>query len=104
MPKPVPRILLTLSILWTAWLLMMLIHETGHVLGATTTGGAVRQTVWHPIVLSRTDVQPNPHPLIELWAGPVTGCLLPLLAAGIAQVSRLRTAYLLWAIAGFCLI
>lgn len=104
MPRHLPRILLILSILWVAWLLMMLTHESGHVPGALATGGTVRQVVWHPAVLSRTDVQPNPHPLIELWAGPLTGCLLPLLAAGIVQVLRLRTAYLFWVIAGFCLI
>lgn len=97
-------IILIISILWIGWLTMMLVHETGHVLGAIASGGTIRQVVWHPMVLSRTDVEPNPHPLIELWAGPIVGSLLPLIAASICLAFRLRTAYLIWVVAGFCLI
>jgi hypothetical protein len=98
------QILLVSSILWLSWLTMMLVHESGHVMGALATGGRVRRVVWHPAVISRTDVQPNPHPLIEVWAGPLIGSLLPLAAAGVASLLRLRAAYLLWVMAGFCLI
>lgn len=98
------QIVLVASILWIAWLLMMLIHECGHVLGAIATGGVVRQFVWYPSVLSRTDVFPNPHLLIEIWAGPIFGSAAPLILAVISQAFRLRIAYLFWAIAGFCLI
>jgi hypothetical protein len=98
------QILLVLSILWLSWLTMMLVHESGHVIGALATGGHVRRVVWHPTVISRTDVQPNPHPLIEVWAGPVFGSLLPLVAAAVASLLRLRAAYLVWVMAGFCLI
>ena len=102
--KPFLRILLIISILWIAWLAMMLVHETGHVLGAIASGGTIRQVVWHPAVLSRTDVEPNPHPLIELWAGPIVGSLLPVIVASICLAFRLRIAYMLWVVAGFCLI
>jgi hypothetical protein len=104
MPPRSRQILLIASILWLSWLTMMLVHEGGHVLGALATGGAVRRVVWHPAVISRTDVSPNPHPLIELWAGPIFGSMIPLILAGAASLLRLRAAFLSWVIAGFCLI
>jgi len=99
-----PRILLIASVLWLSWLLMMLVHEGGHVLGARATGGHVRAVVWHPRVLSRTDVDPNPNPLIETWAGPMVGCLAPSLMAALWTFARRGSAYLAWTFAGFCLI
>lgn len=98
------QILLVVSMLCLSWLMMMFVHESGHVLGAFCSGGRVRQVVWHPAVISRTDVQPNPHPLVEVWAGPVIGSLVPLLVAGGASLVRARAAYLFWVVAGFCLI
>src|SRR5438045_9111146 len=104
MPRRVRQILFIVSILWISWLAMMLVHESGHVLGAVFTGGRVRRVVWHPAVISRTDVRPNPHPLIEVWAGPVVGSVVPLAVAVLASVIRLRVAHVLWVVAGFCLI
>jgi hypothetical protein len=103
-PHRIRQILLLAGILWLSWLLMMLVHEGGHVIGALCTGGVVRRVVWHPAVLSRTEVWPNPHPLVEVWAGPVIGCALPLAVAGLASLIRLRLAYLVWVVAGFCLV
>jgi hypothetical protein len=98
------QILLILSISWLSWLTMMLVHEGGHVLGAWCTGGSVQRVVWHPTVISRTDVSPNPHPLIEIWAGPLVGSIVPMAAAAAASLARLRWAYLVWFLAGFCMI
>lgn len=104
MPHRFHQVLLIVSMLWISWLTMMLVHESGHVIGAVCTGGRVRRVVWHPAVISRTDVQPNPHPLVEVWAGPVIGSLLPLAVACVASLLRLRVGYLFWVAAGFCLI
>lgn len=104
MPRRFCQILLVGGILWISWLVMMLVHECGHVLGGLATGGTVRRIVWHPAVISRTDVTPNPYPLVEIWAGPIIGSVLPIVIAGIASRVRLRAAYLLWVVAGFCLI
>ncbi|HWB53696.1 MAG TPA: hypothetical protein VG722_05865 [Tepidisphaeraceae bacterium] len=104
MPARRAQILLVTSFLWISWLLMMLIHESGHVLGAVISGGVVRHVIWSPLALSRTDVQPNPHPLFEVWAGPIFGATLPLAIGGLLQTLRRRVAYLMWAFAGFCLI
>jgi hypothetical protein len=83
---------------------MMLVHESGHVLAAMLTGGTIQRVVWHPAVISRTDVFPNPHRLIEVSAGPAWGAVVPLVLALGASRIRLRWAYLLWFFAGFCLI
>lgn len=98
------RLLLVLGLGWSSWLLMMLTHELGHVLGAVVTGGTVQQVVWHPAVISRTDVHPNPHPLIQVWAGPVLGCAIPVLVALLIRRFRMPARHLVYAVAGFCLI
>ncbi|MFT3785602.1 MAG: hypothetical protein QM770_05485 [Tepidisphaeraceae bacterium] len=98
------RIILILSTMWLGWLAMTLLHELGHVIGALCTGGVVRRVVWHPLVMSRTDVDPNPHMLVETWAGPILGCVLPIVLASVCTLVRQRCAYLAWTIAGFCLI
>ena len=57
----------------------MLLHELGHIAAAVVSGGSVRQVVLYPLTFSRTDVEPNPHPLLVVWAGPIFWALLPLL-------------------------
>jgi Peptidase M50B-like len=52
-------------------------HELGHVLGAWLTGGRVELVVLHPLAISRTDVRPNPRPLVVAWMGPTVGAVLP---------------------------
>lgn len=98
------QLVLILSLILLSWLGFMIVHETGHVIGAWGTGGTVLRVVLHPLVISRTDVWPNPHPLAEVWAGAVLGVLLPLAAWGLARLVRMPGAYLLRFFAGFCLI
>lgn len=86
------------------WLGMMAVHEAGHVIGATCTGGKVAKVVVHPLTISRTDVSPNPHPLIVVWAGPILGCGLPLLAWSIWRMACIPASYLPRFFAGFCLV
>ena len=83
---------------------MMLVHEAGHVVGALVTGGTVRNVVWHPLVISRTDVKPNPSPLVVVIAGPVVGSLLPLAGYLAMRFLSLRSSQLAGFFAGFCLI
>lgn len=83
---------------------MQLVHESGHVLGALATGGRVTHVELKPWTISRTDVEPNPHPLVERWSGPIIGSMLPLAGWGIASMLRQSWAYLLRFFAGFCLI
>jgi hypothetical protein len=97
------QIILIVSFLPLCWLGMMAVHEFGHVLGAWFTGGTVTRVVLHPLTISRTDVSPNPQPLVVVWAGPVFGCLLPLLVFALVALLRWPT-YLVRFFAGFCLI
>jgi hypothetical protein len=80
---------------------MMGVHELGHVVGAWLTGGVVQKVVLHPLAISRTDVEPNPQPLVVVWAGPFVGVLLPLGAGSLFHVGKFRGAYLLRFFAGF---
>lgn len=87
----------------TFWLLMMCVHELGHVLAARATGGHVAGVELSPFRLSRTDVSPNPMPRTVAWAGPLFGAIAPTLAVALARLARRRAAWLR-AFAGFCLI
>ena len=87
-----------------SWFAMMAVHELGHVLGALVSGGAVTRVVLHPLTISRTDVAPNPHPLLVVWAGPLFGAAAPLLAWIAAKSARVPFWFVLQFFAGFCLI
>ncbi|MCG8449773.1 MAG: M50 family metallopeptidase [Pirellulales bacterium] len=82
----------------------MAVHELGHVLAGWLTGGTVTKVVLHPLAISRTDVSPNPNPIIVVWAGPLLGVLLPLLIWLVCFLARIPGAYLPRFFAGFCLI
>lgn len=92
------------STLMLSWLLMQIVHEFGHIVGAISSGGRIERAVLYPFTISRTDVQPNPHPLIVVWSGPLIGVLLPLVIWGAAFVVKMPGSYLLRFFAGFCLI
>ncbi|MCU0880337.1 MAG: M50 family metallopeptidase, partial [Pirellulaceae bacterium] len=98
------QILLLLSAALSAWLGMQAVHELGHVVGAWLTGGTVERVVLHPLAISRTDVAPNPEPLVVVWAGPIVGILLPLAAWGIVAYAARQGAWAVRFFAGFCLL
>jgi hypothetical protein len=98
------QILLIGSFIGFSWLTMQVVHELGHVLGAVTTGGTVTKVVLHPFTISRTDVYPNPHALVEVWAGPIVGVLLPLVVYLFAKVLGSPGIFLFRFFAGFCLV
>jgi hypothetical protein len=86
------------------WLGMQGVHELGHVLGAWLTGGTVERVVLHPLTISRTDLGSNPQPLIVVWAGPIIGILVPLMAWSCIWGGKWRAAFVLRFFAGFCMI
>jgi hypothetical protein len=98
------RVLLILSTLAVSWLAMQIVHEVGHVIAACSSGGQVVHVELKPWTLSRTDVSPNPSPLLVAWGGPIVGVLLPLIGWWVAHRLRIRIRYLLRFFAGFCLI
>ena len=91
------------GLIGVSWFAMQAVHELGHVLAAWATGGTVQRVVLSPLEISRTDVSPNPRPLIVAWAGPLMGVALPLAAAAMScgrrSIRRAATFF-----AGFCLI
>ena len=92
------------GIVVASWLGMQIVHECGHVLGALASGGRVARVELKPWTISRTDVEPNPHPLMEHWSGPIVGCVLPLIGWLCSRATKRFWAYLLRFFAGFCLI
>jgi hypothetical protein len=102
--RRVGQVILIVTFLGFCWLGFQAEHELGHVTGAWLTGGKVTKVVLHPYTISRTDVEPNPHPLFVVWAGPVVGTVLPLLAFLVAAWARAPDIYLFRFFAGPCLI
>ncbi|WP_254512126.1 M50 family metallopeptidase [Anatilimnocola floriformis] len=98
------RYLFLIALLLTSWLWMQILHELGHVLGGWATGGEVERVILQPLAISRTDVQGSRQPLVVIWAGPIAGCLLPMLLWTIATVAKWSGAFLLRFFAGFCLL
>ena len=101
--------LLIVSTLGLSWLLMMAVHESGHVLHGCWSGARLADLHLPVCGFSRTDFAANPHPLFVAWGGPLWGCLFPLAVAGalrMAFASGRHTAcacYLAAWFAGFCL-
>lgn len=96
--------LLMTSIAALSWLLMMVVHECGHVLNGWLSGARIALVdlpVWG---ISRTDFAVNPHPLFVAWGGGMWGCLLPLVLWTAVCMAMPRYAYLAAWFAGFCLI
>lgn len=104
------QLVFTGSLVGLCWLGMMAVHELGHVIGASATGGTVQRLVLHPLSISRTDVFPNPHPAVVVWLGPLVGCLLPLVGlTAVPRATDTRQRRHSWHpplqfFAGFCLI
>ena len=100
----VHQFIFALSVIGLCWLGMMVTHELGHVVAAVLSGGVIERVVLHPLSISRTDVSPNPNPLLVVWAGPIFGCTVPLLLNALIP-KQLKTAGAIGAFfAGFCLI
>lgn len=114
--------LLIISAVGLSWLLMMALHECGHVLHGWLSGAELANVYVPPIGFSRTEFAVNPYPLFVVWGGPLWGCLLPLsILAGVqllgatngrgfmavgntASVAARRYGFLIAWFAGFCLI
>jgi hypothetical protein len=95
--------LLILSTLAFSWLAMMGVHEAGHVVHLTATGGSIEHITLHPLKLSHTLPDENPHPLATAVGGPLWGVLLPLLLWWIVAKLAPARSYLAAFLAGFCL-
>ena len=98
------QVILIASFMPFCWLAFMAIHELGHVIAGLSTGGTITKVALHPLAISRTDVSPNPNPLVTVWAGPIIGVLLPLGAWAAFWKFKIPGDYLARFFAGFCMI
>ena len=92
------RVVVLVALLAASWCVMTLVHESGHVLCGWIGGGQLQEADLAPWGLPYSRFEPDPHPLLTLWGGPVIGAVLPLVAAAIAKQRWL------WFIAYFCLV
>ncbi|NUM53730.1 MAG: hypothetical protein HUU46_08810 [Candidatus Hydrogenedentes bacterium] len=102
--RRVERYILIVTFAAFSWLMMQVVHEVGHIIAAKATGAEIIKVYLHPLVVSSTDVWDPPKPLVVVWSGPIAGMMLPLIALGIARISRCPGLYLFRFFAGFCLI
>lgn len=91
-------------ILLGSWYWMQIVHESGHALFGIASGGHVQRVVLEFFSFSRTDVEPNPHPLVVAWGGPVAGVAIPLVAWQIVRRLRAGSIGVPMFFAGFCLV
>lgn len=92
------RILKLAVALLVSWCVMTMTHEAGHIVCGWATGGTLQQADLLPWHLPSSHFEPNPHPLITLWGGPLLGALVPvLLAFGLRRSEG-------WFVAHFCLL
>src|SRR5262245_42074273 len=83
---------------------MQVAHEFGHALAAWLTGGRVQAVILHPLAISRTDVEPNPRPLVVAWGGPLLGAALPLANCALLVWLLPKWSWPARFFAGFCLL
>jgi hypothetical protein len=88
---------LLLWLLW-AWVVMTVTHELGHVIAGLIGGARLIDLELRPWHLPHSDLVHDEHPLLTLWAGPVLGCLLPLLGASVLRHPEC------WFVAWFCVV
>ena len=96
--------LLIVSTVALSWLLMMALHELGHLWHGWLSGARLAAVHLPLVGFSRTDFVVNPNPLFVVWGGPLWGCLLPLALWGGVRLLAKPYAYLAAWFAGFCLI
>jgi hypothetical protein len=61
-----------------SWYPLSLIHESGHLLSAWFGGAQEISLVWHYGVISETLREQSRWPIVDVWAGPIFGVLIPL--------------------------
>ena len=98
------QILLLATFLPWCWLMMMVVHEVGHVLAAWLTGATVDQVILHPLTISQTVLGENPHPLMVSWSGPLFGSVLPVMVWLLFLALRFKATPFPRFFAGFCLV
>lgn len=85
-----------LFLLGVSWVVMAFTHEMGHIVGGICCGGSLQSADLWPWHLPYSIFEPDPFPLVTLWAGLFAGVLVPMTAAVMVQREWM------WFIAHFC--
>lgn len=92
------RVTRFLFLIVASWVVMTFTHEIGHIIGGTCCGGSLKSADLLPWHLPYSIFEPDPFPLVTLWAGLIIGVLAPTVLAIIVQRDWM------WFIANFCLL
>jgi hypothetical protein len=92
------RVTRFLLLLVASWVVMTFTHEMGHIIGGTCCGGTLQSADLMPWRLPYSIFEPDPFPLVTLWAGLILGVLLPVAVAMIVNRDWM------WFIANFCVL
>ena len=92
------RVTRFLLLLAASWVVMTFTHEMGHIIGGACCGGTLKSADLLPWHLPYSIFEPDPFPLVTLWAGLVIGVLAPM---GVALVTQRDW---MWFIANFCIL
>jgi hypothetical protein len=74
-----------------AWCCMTVVHELGHIVGGYISGAKLLSAELRPWKIPFSFFEPDPHPLVTLWSGPVLGALVPFLVALLLPFLRALT-------------
>lgn len=102
MPLP-NQILRAAVLLLLAWCVMVMTHESGHLVGGWLGGGTLAHAELRPWHMPHSLFVPDPKPLLTLWSGPVLGVVVPIAVALLLRWST-RLKQPAWFIADFCLL
>jgi hypothetical protein len=92
------RVLRLGTLLLASWCVMLMTHESGHILGGWWCGGTLVAADLWPWHLPYSVFNPDPKPLVTLWCGPVLGVAIPL---GLALLVRQEW---MWFVAHFSIL
>ena len=92
------RVTRFLCLMVASWIVMTFTHEMGHIIGGTCCGGSLQSADLLPWHLPYSIFDPDPFPLVTLWAGLIIGILAPVAVAMIIQRDCM------WFIANFCVL
>lgn len=95
---------LGLIVIPACWYLSLAAHEAGHAAAGEVTGCTRIQTRLPLLGFSETIRSPDPHELLTTAAGPIAGCVIPLVLWGVARAARLPGRPVLRFWAGFALV
>lgn len=92
------RILKFVALLVASWCVMTVSHELGHIICGCACGGTLTDADLLPWHLPYSFFEPDPHPLVTLWGGPILGVMIPVTIAFL-----IRTKWICF-IAYFCVL